>query len=255
MGVIKKTDHTVNVNIKSSISEETLYIPSSDDEHSIPQFEEGRPRRHPRILRNHIPTVGPSFSGLKTHSGKKKSRRYFNVSELVTLAEEDELQEVTIEDFVENSKSAFTVLLEDNKNLEKWDEFVESSEEKQQQFISEHRKKKPKNMNYPFQQKLNVALKNLLRKNNLPVGMLQFLEDELVSFFVAMPTQTYISRQLNSFERLLLHSVSDYHRLKSLSFDSEPEGVRLVRVKNPRKEFFSPPLLLAQYVEMMRRVN
>lgn len=131
-------------------------------------------------------------------------------------------------------------------------------------------------MDCPFQRKLNTALKNLLRKNNLPVGMLQYLEEEVVSFFIAMPTKTYVSRELNSFERLLLHSVSDYHRLKSLSkknsflwpnrirpiikyhvlgFDSEPEGVRLVRVKNPKKEFSSPPLLLAQYVEMMRRVN
>lgn len=40
------------------------------------------------------------------------------MTELVTLAEEDELQEVTIDDFVENSKSAFTILLEDNKSLE-----------------------------------------------------------------------------------------------------------------------------------------
>ena len=42
----------------------------------------------------------------------------FSVSELVTLAEEDELKEVTIDDFVENSKSAFTILLENDKNLE-----------------------------------------------------------------------------------------------------------------------------------------
>lgn len=251
MGVIKKADHTVT--IRTSTSEETLYIPSSDDEPGIPSFEEGRSRRHPRILRHHIPTVGQTVNGLKNHSGKKKSRRYFNASELMTLREEDELQEITIDDFVENSKSAFTILLEDDKNLKKWDEFVESSEEKQNQFISEHKKKK--NKNSQLQHKINSVLRNLLRKNNLPVGMLQYLEDELINFFLSMPTKTYVSRQLNSFERLLLHSVSDYHRLKSLSFDSEPEGIRLVRVKNPRKEFACPPLLLAQCVEMMRRVN
>lgn len=39
----------------------------------------------------------------------------------MTLAEEDELHEVTIEDFVDTSKTPFSRLLEDDKSLQVWD--------------------------------------------------------------------------------------------------------------------------------------
>lgn len=103
-------------------------------------------------------------------------------------------------------------------HLQKWNEFVNSTEEKQQEMIAEAKAKRRNELSKaPLNRRLNVALRNLLRKKNLPIGMLQYLEQEVVSFFSAMPTQTYISPALSSFERLLLHSVSDYHQLMSLS--------------------------------------
>ncbi|KAL0272551.1 UNVERIFIED_CONTAM: hypothetical protein PYX00_005479 [Menopon gallinae] len=258
MGVIKKIECPIH--IKYASSEETLYIPS-DDEQSVIEEEEvdtrayARVHNRPRLLRHNVPTVGPSSSNLRSNSGKKKSRRYQNVNQLITLAEEDEIQEVTIDDFVGSTKTPFSILLEDENSLEKWDEFVCSSEEKQQQVINEGKEKKCNLSKQSDSPEINATLRRLLRRKSFPTGILQYLEEELVSFFSAMPTKTYISRELSSFERLLLHSLSEYHRLISVSFDSDPEQIRLVRVRNPRKEFPSPPLLLVQYLETVHRAN
>lgn len=57
-------------------------IPSSDDERGFNQYEEevNQPGTsvHRRVHRHNVPTYGSSFSNLKSHSGKKKCRRYQN---------------------------------------------------------------------------------------------------------------------------------------------------------------------------------
>ncbi|KAK6638183.1 hypothetical protein RUM44_008611 [Polyplax serrata] len=244
MGVIKRIENLFE--IKCSVSEETLYIPSSDDEGSYSQSENNLPiLERPQTIRQRHPTIGPSYSPLKNHSGKKKFRRYNNVNQLLTLTEEDELQEVTIDDFIVNTKSAFAKVMEDDESLQKWNEFISNSEERQRELLETSNNMK----NHSNRPVINKRLRSLLRKKNLPLGMLHYLEQELISFFSAEPTKIYISPALSSFERLLLHSISNYHRLASLSFLSEPEKVKLVRVKNPRNEFPFPSLLLMQYLE------
>jgi hypothetical protein len=47
--------------------------------------------------------------------------------------------------------------------------------------------------------------------------MLEFLENEVVDFFSKMPCGIYTSSSLSSYERLLLHAVSQYHCLISYS--------------------------------------
>lgn len=94
-----------------------------------------------------------------------------------------------------------------------WDEFISSSEEHQRELLENVTKRK-QNSARPA---INRAFRNLLRKKSFPLGMLHYLEQELISFFSAEPTKTYISPALSSFERLLLHSLSDYHHLASLS--------------------------------------
>jgi len=47
--------------------------------------------------------------------------------------------------------------------------------------------------------------------------MLEFLENQVVDFFSKMPCGTYTSSSLSSYERLLLHAVSQYHCLISRS--------------------------------------
>lgn len=101
--------------------------------------------------------------------------------------------------------------------LQKWDEFICSSEEKQQQVINEGKEKKCNLSRQSDSPEISAALRRLLRRKSFPTGILQYLEEELVGFFLEMPTKTYISRELSSFERLLLHSLSDYHRLISVS--------------------------------------
>jgi len=47
--------------------------------------------------------------------------------------------------------------------------------------------------------------------------MLEFLENQVVDFFSKTPRGTYTSSSLSSYERLLLHAVSQYHCLISCS--------------------------------------
>ncbi|EEB11204.1 conserved hypothetical protein [Pediculus humanus corporis] len=242
MGVIKRNENLFNV--KYTISEETLYIPSSDDETlNYWTEEEVQTQQHVPNLRPRPPTIGSTFSTLKNHSGKKKFRRYHNAHQLLTLTEEDELQEVTIEDFIENSKSGFSILLNDEEALEKWNEFISSSEEHQRKLLENDKKKHA----FP-RPAINKTLRSLLRKKSVPLGMVEYFEGEIISFFSAEPQKIYISPVLSSFERLLLHSVSDYHHLASL------KNAKLVRVENPKNEFPLPSLLLVQYLKSNYRL-
>lgn len=98
---------------------------------------------------------------------------------------------------------------------------MSSSEERQQQMIAQEWKNATEAARRkPIQRRLSATLRSLLKKRSLPLGMVQYLEGELVTFFSAMPRDIYVSPELSSFERMLLHSLSDYHSLTSLSKDS-----------------------------------
>jgi len=96
---------------------------------------------------------------------------------------------------------------------------VSSSEENQERFISGQKPSATANCvnQSRSERRLSTTLRALIKKRNLPFGMVQYLEGELVQFFVSMPRDIYVSPELSSFERMLLHSLSDYHDLESLS--------------------------------------
>ena len=72
--------------------------------------------------------------------------------------------------------------------------------------------------------------------------MLEFLENQVVDFFSKMPCGTYTSSSLSSYERLLLHAVSQYHCLISRSKFSMVVSfysvVLLITSKDPPPFFF-----------------
>ncbi|KDR16025.1 R3H domain-containing protein C19orf22-like protein [Zootermopsis nevadensis] len=183
----------------------------------------------------------------------------------MTLLEEEELGEVSIYDLVQNSNDAFQRLLEDRDSLEAWDNFIQSSEEVQlvitsnKGFVSRSRKRLvylPSNLPVTGDQafrNIKTGLRNVLKKNRVPLGMLEFLENQVVDFFSKMPCGIYTSSSLSSYERLLLHAVSQYHCLISHSFDSANENVRLVKVSNPFEVYRIPAVLLGQYLENRRK--
>ncbi|XP_069693870.1 R3H domain-containing protein 4-like isoform X1 [Periplaneta americana] len=266
MGVIRKNDPKLGI---FASSEESLNIPdSSDDEHAGSSTEDAelpQAMHVPRRLRHRVPSVPMSFCNQRKRLGKKRSRRYDNVNQLVTLVEEDELGEVSFHDLVQNSNDAFQRLLEDSDSLEAWNNFIQSSEEVQMIIASEkgfHERSKKKQV--PFSSKtpmtgeqafrnIKTGLRNVLKKNRVPLGMLGFLENQVVEFFSKMPSGIYTSSSLSSYERLLLHAVSQYHSLISYSFDSTKEQIRLVRVSNPYEVYQMPTVLLGQYLEDKRK--
>ena len=69
--------------------------------------------------------------------------------------------------------------------------------------------------------------------------MLEALENEIVEFFKENPNTEYISSELSSYERLLVHAASSYNRLYSRSYDEN--GLRILHVENRNKgKEFSP---------------
>lgn len=266
MGVIRKSDPKLG---KFASSEESLNIPeSSDDDHSGSSHEGAHltpVNQTPRSIRSRLPSIPASFCTQRKHLGKKRSRRYDNVNQLMTLLEEEELGEVSIHDLVQNSNDAFQRLLEDRDCLEAWDNFIQSSEEVQLMVISNNgffERPRKKLASFPSSgpmtgeqafSNIKTGLRNVLKKNRVPLGMLEFLENQVVDFFSKMPCGTYTSSSLSSYERLLLHAVSQYHCLNSFSFDSAKENLRLVKVSNPYEVYQMPAVLLGQYLEDRRK--
>lgn len=52
---------------------------------------------------------------------------------------------------------------------------------------------------------------------NFLQGILKDLEDEIVELFTVDPTTVYITQELNSFQRLLVHALCEYNLLSSKS--------------------------------------
>lgn len=88
--------------------------------------------------------------------------------------------------------------------------------------------------------KINANLRTAFKKQHqLPLGMVEFLECEIRSFFSANPSaDSFTFTGLSSYERLLAHACSAYNALQSTSSDA-PAG-RMLRVENPSGAKFVP---------------
>ncbi|KAG7154786.1 R3H domain-containing protein 4-like [Homarus americanus] len=94
-------------------------------------------------------------------------------------------------------------------------------------------------------------LQSLLKKKHLPLGILSYLEEEIVELFVADPSTVYITQELTSFERLLVHALCQYNILTSKS--TTIACVRRTKVENLKNCFHSPEVSLTQYIETYYR--
>lgn len=253
MGVIKKNDSKVG--LFSPASEDSLQIAQSDDELSIASVSTDVSVNIPQPIprqRNYPKPM--SFHNTRRRMGKKQSRRHDNALLLETLVEESEVQEITLKDLMQNPSPGFSRLFEGD-NMEKWYDFMESSEEVQKKII-DHGPKKRSCSSDPAQdaagkefQRIKSGVRNLLKRSHVPVGMLTFLETEIVNFFTKSPQSVYISGILSSFERLLLHAISQYHQLCSFSRTDESSRTRHVHVWNDNDGYTIPKMLLSEYLE------
>ncbi|GLH14134.1 hypothetical protein R5R35_013961 [Gryllus longicercus] len=253
MGVIKK--NVPKLGVFTSDSEESLHIVQSSEDEDVSSISDiiVPVSSNSRVRRRVLPIPVSASCGRK-NLGKKRFRRYENGHHLETLIEDEELRPVTIYDFIPNKCAGFSTVLESGEAKEKWENFLASSEDKQEQIIGQRTAAKCAQYALPLTpdeafKNIKTGLRNILKKSQIPLGMIEYLENKLVEFFTNTPTDIFISEHLSSFERLLLHGVAQYYCLRSLSFNSDHDNVRLVRVSNPLKDkFHQPSMLLVQFL-------
>ncbi|XP_047443909.1 R3H domain-containing protein 4 [Mugil cephalus] len=199
--------------------------------------------------------------------GKKSLRRQENTRYLANLLEKDECSKDDLE-ICSNPAipSIFTEACTNGNYAEPWNDFMNCSGEEQERLLSllelEHAKKKTsdrllkdhRNVNPAFTaqdcfQRIDRRLRTTLRRKQIPMGTLEILEDNLLSFFNAQPHSVYTTNLTSSFERLLLHAICQYMDLVSAS--SDYNGSRQTEVVNKQEEFLPPGLLLSAYLGQM----
>ncbi|XP_008277591.1 R3H domain-containing protein 4 [Stegastes partitus] len=197
--------------------------------------------------------------------GKKSLRRQENARYLTNLLEKDESSKDEPEVFSNPaSPSIFTRACTNGNYLEPWNDFMNCSGEEQEKLLSllEREEAKKKNANRLLKDQRNVnpafsaqecfhridrRLRATLKRKTMPIGMLEVLEQNLLSFFNAQPHSVYKTNLTSSFERLLLHAICQYMDLISAS--SDYKGSRQTEVTNKQEEFLPPRTLLSAYLE------
>ncbi|XP_075944306.1 R3H domain-containing protein 4 isoform X2 [Anarhichas minor] len=193
--------------------------------------------------------------------GKKSLRRQENTRFLANLLERDECSKDDLEVCSNPSiPSIFTEACTNGNYIEPWNDFMNCSGEEQERLLSllEQEVAKKKNTNRPLKdernaqdcfQRIDRRLRATLRRKQIPMGKLEVLEENLLSFFIDQPHSVYTTNLASSFERLLLHAVCQYMDLVSASSDYNRS--RQTEVVNKQEEFLPPTLLLSAYLEQM----
>ncbi|XP_061884463.1 R3H domain-containing protein 4 [Entelurus aequoreus] len=198
--------------------------------------------------------------------GKKSLRRQENTRYLTNLLEREE--ECSKDDLEVCSSPAipsiFTEACTNDNYIEPWSDFMNCSGEEQERLLSllerevarkkqaRHLLKDQRNVNPAFTaqecfQRIDRRLRITLRRKQIPVGTLEVLEENILSFFVTQPRSVYTANLSSSFERLLLHAICQYMDLVSSS--SDMNGSRQTEVVNKQEDFLPPTPLLSAYLE------
>jgi len=153
------------------------------------------------------------------------------------------------EDIPQQGKSYFLDLLQQD-NEELLEQFINNEEPKYFNKEKRNKRKRAETESAEFEPeeaflKIGSNLRQAL-KHQLPLGMLQGIEDRLDDTFSANPNTEYMVEDMSSFERLLLHATCAYYALNSHSFDFG--GRRTVRVENPWGKYKGRNPRLAEYL-------
>ncbi|MEQ2262415.1 hypothetical protein XENORESO_010953 [Xenotaenia resolanae] len=167
--------------------------------------------------------------------GKKSLRRQENTRFLANLLEKDECSKDDLEVCSNPAiPSIFTEACTNGNYIEPWNDFMNCSGEEQDRLLSllEYEGAKRKNANQLLKDHRNVypaftaqecfhridrRLRATLRRKQIPMGTLEVIEENLLSFFSADPQSVYTTILSSSFERLLLHAICQYMDLVSAS--------------------------------------
>ncbi|KAK4872061.1 hypothetical protein RN001_016185 [Aquatica leii] len=213
---------------------ETLHLPSTSNS----DVESER-----NFVVNRVATVVclTDFCYIKKNAGRRKQRRFNNRTELQVLSEEEETEHGI--KLMEDYKSPFARVLENESNLRRWNEFINLSEEEQRtllEFVPEEIRSYVTNKHTP---RISSRIKRAMKvKKNLSMDMVEKLENEVVNYFLCSPEGVFVSSPPTSFERLLLHAIAQYHCLKSISLINVKRSVEVtcdaVELWKPMQEPF-----------------
>ncbi|MEE6487515.1 hypothetical protein FKM82_014929 [Ascaphus truei] len=166
--------------------------------------------------------------------GRKSLHRLENTRYLMTLLEREECVSEEGEPRTCASPSIFTEACNNETYMKIWNDFMNRSGEEQEkmllyleQEVRRPREKTNKSTDdseehpaYKAEecyQRINRSLRSTLRRRQIPMGTLECLEEEMLSFFSVSPESVYTAMMENSYERLLLHAVCQYMDLVSAS--------------------------------------
>lgn len=196
--------------------------------------------------------------------GRKSLQRQENTRFLDNLLERDGSKEDG-EGHETASPTVFTEASTNGNYVEYWSDFMNRSGEEQERLLAlleEEAQRTHSNKSHKDQREVNPAvraqecfqridrrLRATLRRKQIPMGVLEGLESDLLGFFMADPHSIYITKLSNSYERLLLHAICQYMDLTSASSDCN--GARQTEVVNKQEEFLPPQSLLSAYLEQL----
>jgi hypothetical protein len=84
--------------------------------------------------------------------------------------------------------------------------------------------------------------------------MLEALETQIVEYFRENPDTEYMSSELSSYERLLVHAASSYNKLDSRSFDKNGKRILVVQNRNKKNAFCPVDPSLSKYLKIRGRM-
>ncbi|XP_053393756.1 R3H domain-containing protein 4-like [Mercenaria mercenaria] len=277
MGVIKGSKDLFGYGTVDDMEHIIEPVSSSDNE-SITNEPVSTPRRKAPRPKIHSMQTSISDHINSRRKGQKQARRCDNLRELINMVEKEDI-ELDFNIF-EPSISAFAELFNEHEKMKAWNDFVNSTEEEQLEFLqgeaqhpgnhgsseesndlegnssdldSSWEKMDDKRSAHPsFSaeecfQRVDKNIRTMLKRRHKPMGLLVSLEEEIVNFFKEWPQSIYISKLSSSYERMMLHALCQYLDLISKSYDCD--GLRQTQVENPQPEFTVPQVLLTQYLE------
>lgn len=218
---------------------DTESVASSGTVTPVPALHPSRTARQqlcPRLLGNR----------LRTKQGRRTKQRLDNERMLMVMYGVDD-EELEGCDIAPQTRSHFLDLMS-SENEALLEEFINNEEEKF--FHKEKRGRKRKQSQEGFQpeeafMKIGFNMRQALKKHP-PMGMLENIEEKLNERFSENPNTEFLSDEMSSFERLLLHALAAYNALNSHSF--EFGGKRVVRVENPHSTWFRRDPGLCEYL-------
>jgi len=245
----------------------------------------GLSRRRRRADTRRYPYFYQNIVGGKKNLGVRKQRRLENSRLLAALVDKEEICD-DLSDTLPETISAFTQLFLEAEKMKVWNAFIHKSEEEQREILFGRRRRKSaghhgKNNGKAHQRqtksvsessggqpaasqeekrqihpaysgsacfrRIEARLKTLLTHKHVPWEKLEQFERDLTDFFTTSPDGVFVTVLESGYDRLLLHAVAQYLRLRSQSIG--PSDHRETQIESYSDRDFTPPVqTLADYI-------